>query len=124
MPEYEVTPPPTRLGDRVQIRSAFTTDQGEVVRFMTQPEYWLDGEWKPVVRYDHNQEAPGGHNVAEEGLHLEIYREGVKIDARDITGPIQPAEGFNYAEDDLRENAEEYIKRFERWHDIRNGSSL
>jgi hypothetical protein len=124
MVEYEVTPPPDRLADRVQIRTAFTTEQGDVVRFLVQLEYWLDGEWKPVVRYDHDAEAAGGHDISDEGLHMDVYREGEKVDMKDITGPIKPAEGFNYAEEDLRENAEQYIKRFERWHDIRNGSNL
>lgn len=41
-----------------------------------------------------------------------------------VAGPIPAADGFDYAEEDLQENAEEYIKRFERWHDIRNGSDL
>jgi hypothetical protein len=30
----------------------------------------------------------------------------------------------NYAEDDLVENAERYTKRFEQWHDIKNGAAL
>ena len=54
MPTYDVTPPPRRLADRVQLRSAFTTDAGDVTRFVVQLEYWLDGEWQPVVRYDHD----------------------------------------------------------------------
>jgi len=124
MPDYNVTPPPDRLADRVQLRTAFTTEKGEVVRFLVQLEYWLDGDWQPVVRYDHDREAPGGHDIAEEGLHMDVYRNGEKVDAKDVSGPISPAEGLNHAEDDLRENVERYIKRFERWHDIRNGSDL
>jgi hypothetical protein len=50
---YDVQPPPDRLGDRVQLRTAFTTDAGDVVRFVVQPEYRLDGDWHDVVRYDH-----------------------------------------------------------------------
>jgi len=122
--DYDVTPPPDRIADRVQIRTAFTTEHGEVVRFVVQLEYWLNGEWKPVVRYDHDQEAPGSHDVSEEGLHTDIYRDGEKVDAKDVTGPIQPADAFNYAEEDLRENVKRYIKRFEKWHDVRNGSDL
>jgi hypothetical protein len=124
MTEYEVTPPPDRLGDRVQIRTAFTTERGEVIRFMTQLEYWLDGEWKTVVRYDHDKETDGGHDVSEDGLHVDVYRAGEKVEARTVTGPIPPESGFNYAEEDLRENTERYIKRFERWHDITNANSL
>lgn len=124
MTDYDITPPPDRIADRVQIRTAFTTDQGEVVRFVVQLEYWLNGEWQPVVRYDHDRTVSGGHDVSKEGLHVDIYRGGEKVDTKDVTGPIQPADAFDYAEEDLRENVERYIKRFETWHDVRNGSSL
>ena len=43
MTDYEVTPPPDRLADRVQLRTAFSTERGEVTRFMIQLEYWLGG---------------------------------------------------------------------------------
>lgn len=124
MPNYEVTPPPDRIADRVQIRSGFTTERGEVIRFMVQLEYWYEGNWTPVVRYDHDRYAEGGHDITEEGLHMDIYRNGEKVDVKDVSGAIPAAEGFDYAEDDLRENIQQYIKRFEQWHDIRNGSDL
>ena len=123
MPDYEVTPPPTRLADRVQLRTAFTTEQGEVTQFMVQLEYWVGGEWRAVVRYDHDEDAEMGHDVTEEGLHRDVYRHGAKL-AEQVTPPIPADEGFDYAEDDLRENVENYVKRFERWHDIRNGTDL
>lgn len=73
MMEYEVAPPPTRLAEGVQIRLGFTSDRGDVVRFVAQLEYWLDGDWCAVVRYDHDREAVGGHNVEVEGLHRDVY---------------------------------------------------
>lgn len=57
MPEYDVTPPPDRLADRVQLRTAFSTERGCVTRFVVQLEYWLGGEWSVVVRYDHESSA-------------------------------------------------------------------
>ena len=124
MTEYEVTPPPDRLTDRVQIRTAFTTERGSVLRFVVQLEYWLGGEWKPVVRYDHDSEADRGHDITDEGIHVDIYRDGEKVDVKEVSGPIPATEGFDYAEEDLRENVQQYIKRFERWHDIRERSNL
>ena len=91
---------------------------------MVQLEYWHSGDWKPVVRYDHDRDAEDGHDIAAEGLHMDIYRNGEKVNVKDITGPIPPADGFDYAEDDLRENIQQYIKRFEQWRDINNGSNL
>lgn len=78
MTEYDVTPPPDRLSDHVQIRTAFCTDRGEVTQFLVQLEYWHDGDWREIVRYDHDRNAPGGHDVTEEGLHRDVYREGKK----------------------------------------------
>jgi hypothetical protein len=69
MTDYEVTPPPDRLADRVQLRTAFSTERGEVTRFMIQLEYWLEGDWREVVRYDHDRDTAGGHDITEEGLH-------------------------------------------------------
>ena len=124
MTDYETTPPPDRLADTVQLRTAFSVEQGDIIRFMIQLEYWLDGEWQPVVRYDHNEDPNIGHDIAEEGLHMDIYRDSGKYRVEDITGPIPAADGFDYAEDDLRENVQEYIKRFEKWHGIRDRSNL
>jgi len=124
MTSYETTPPPDRLADRVQLRTAFTVEAGAVVRFMVQLEYWLEGDWQPVVRYDHDEDPTIGHDITEEGLHMDVYRDGEKEFVEDVTGPIPAAEGFDYAEEDLRENVQQYIKRFETWHGVRNGSSL
>jgi hypothetical protein len=122
--EYERTPPPTRLADRVQLRTAFSTEKGTVTKFVTQLEYWYNGDWVEVIRYDHDQNAKGGHDITEEGLHRDVYRDGEKVDVVQVTPAISADNGFNAAEDDLKEHAQEYIERFERWHDIRNGSSL
>ena len=71
MKDYEVTPPPNRLADRVQLRTAFSTERGTVTKFVVQLEYWLEGDWREVVRYDHDRDAPSGHDITEEGLHRE-----------------------------------------------------
>ena len=124
MTGYEVTPPPDRLADRVQLRTAFSTDRGEVTEFMIQLEYWLDGDWREVVRYDYDREAPGGHDVTEEGLHRDIYRDDEKCRSEEVSPPIPASEAFDHAEEDLRENAERFIKRFEKWHGVTDRSDL
>ena len=118
MADYDITPPPDRLTDRVQLRTAFTAERGEVRRFVTQLEFWLDDEWTEVVRYDHDRDAEGGHDVTEEGLHRDIYRDGEKHDVKRVTGPIPANEAFSYAEEDLYENAERYVTRFKQWHGV------
>lgn len=118
MTEYGVTPPPERLADRVQLRTAFSTERGEVTRFLIQLEYWLDGDWREVVRYDHHRDAPGGHDVTEEGLHRDVYRDGEKYRTEDVSPSIPANEGFDHAEEDLRENVQRFIKRHEQWHGV------
>lgn len=124
MSDYEVAPPPDRLADRVQLRTAFSTERGRVTRFMIQLEYWLNGDWREVARYDHDEAAPGGHDVTEDGVHRDVYRYGEKHRTEDVSPPIPANEAFDYAEEDLRENVERFIKRFEKWHGVTDRSDL
>ncbi|QZA87874.1 hypothetical protein K0C01_08695 [Salinarchaeum sp. IM2453] len=55
-------------------------------------------DWREVVRYDHDQDAPGGHDITEEGLHIDIYRDGEKYRVEQVIGPIPVNEGFNAAD--------------------------
>lgn len=122
MTGYDMTPPPDRLADRVQLRTAFTVETGDVVRFMVQLEYWLRGDWREVVRYDHDRDGP--HDITEDGLHMDVYRGGEKLRTEQVSPPLPANEGFNAAEDDLQENAERYVKRFERWHRVNERNDL
>jgi hypothetical protein len=122
MAEYDITPVPNRLAEAVQLRIAFSKERGTITRFMVQLEYWLDSDWREIVRYDHARDAPGGHDITEEGLHRDVFRDGEKVETVQVSGPIPANEGFNYAEDDLRKDAEHYTKRFEQWHDIKKRS--
>jgi len=124
MSEYDIAPPPTRLAKQVQLRLGFSKDRGTVTKFMVQLEYWLDGEWQTVVRYDHDHAAEGGHDVTEEGLHRDIYREGAKIRSEEVTGPLPANKAFEYAEEDLKERVERYVRRFEKWHGVKERSDL
>lgn len=124
MSQYDVTPPPELLASRVRLRTGFTTTRGEVTAFLVQLEYRLDGDWAVVVRYDHHSEARMGHDVTKEGLHRDVYRDGEKSFVERVTGPTPAKEGLDFAEEDLRENAQRYIKRFEKWHGIRNRTDL
>jgi hypothetical protein len=119
-----VTPSPDRLAERVQVPTAFSTERGEVSRFVIQREYWLDGDWREVVRYDHDRDAPGGHDVTNEGLHRDVYRDGEKYRTEAVSPPIPANEAFDHAEEDLRENVERVIKRSERWHGVTDRSDL
>ena len=67
---------------------------------------------------------PGGHDITEDGLHREIYRDGEKLRSEEVAPPIPANDGFDAAEEDLRENVGGLIKRFEKWHGVKDRSGL
>lgn len=116
--EYE-----RELPGPLQVRVALSTERGDVTRFMVQLEYRHEGAWREVVRYDHDPEGPDemAHDVTEEGLHMDIYRDGEKHATEFIAGPLPAAVALDLAEDHLAKNLERFVRRFESWHGIRRG---
>lgn len=84
------------------------------------PSRDIHGDWRVIVRYDHDREAPGGHDVTDAGLPPppDIDRDGYEVRTERVTGPIPANDGFDAAEEGFLANAQRYVRRFERWHDI------
>ncbi len=101
-----------------QIRVGTTVEQGTVTKFVRQLEYRVGDDVCEVVRYDHDPEAEGGHDVIEEGLHMDVYRNGEKVKTEQLAPPESAARALTRAEGHLAEHAERYIERFERWHSL------
>lgn len=65
--------PQTRIDVRMDI-----AEEGNVEWFVVQllhnvEPYHADGEdWREVARFDHNPDAVDGHDVVEEGLHMDL----------------------------------------------------
>lgn len=113
----------TRAHRRARRRLGIDVERGQVKRFVVQLECLINpeaDEWAVVVRYDHDAEgsAEATHDVTEDGLHIDIYRDGEKIDSHELTPPLPANDALNAAEEHLAEHLEEYIRRFERWHGI------
>lgn len=107
---------------RIRRRIGFDTERGQVVRFVVQLEYAHSDGWHEVVRYDHDGtgENEFAHNVTEDGLHIDIFRDGEK-DATEYIAPPQPAAiALDRAEDHLAKNLKRFIRRYEQWHGISN----
>lgn len=109
----------TPLTYRVRRRIGYSTDHGEIRRFVVQLEYQLDGQWATVVRFDHDPAGELGHDVTTEGVHMDVYRNGEKVRSEEVFPPMPADEALTFAEEHLSEHAERYIKRFEQWHGIR-----
>lgn len=56
--------------------------------------------------------------MTEEGVHRDVYRDGEKVRTQVVSPPISATDAFDYAEDDLDEHVQLFVRRFERWHDI------
>lgn len=112
---------PTTVRPDVRRRFGYSHDRGEVTRFVVQLEYRLDDEWTPIVRYDHDAATDhGGHDVTEEGLHIDIYRNGEKAEQEYLAPPMPAGVALDFAEGHLEENLERFIERFEQWHGIKS----
>lgn len=108
------------LSGPVQVRVGLDRERGTVTRFVVQLEYHRAGEWEPVVRYDHDGRGKSerSHDVTEEGLHIDIYRDGEKHATEYIVPTHSGAEGLNRVEDHLAENLQRFINRYEQWHGL------
>lgn len=107
-----------------RIRRIIETDEGTVSRFVVQLEYDAAADegsvssWRVVARFDHDAASAGGHDVSEEGLHLDVYRDGERYARARGFPRLPPGTAMRYAEDYLRQHAERLLVRFERWHDL------
>lgn len=69
----EVLDPRTRIDVRIGV-----SGDNEVEWFVVQllynvkPYYADEDDWREVARFDHNPDAQDGHDVVEEGLHMDL----------------------------------------------------
>ena len=109
-----------------RIRREVETSQGVVTRFVYQLEYDVAAtpagthkpDWQPVARFDHNTDDTQGHDIRDEGLHLDIYKDGEKHQVKTGFPTVESSSAPDYCERWLRTNAADLLERFERWHGL------
>lgn len=101
-----------------RLRFELDTDQGKVRQFVVQLEYCLDDEWEPVVRFDHDPQAEQGHDIREEGVHLDVYRDGEKYRVERGFPPVPLSHAPRYRKSYVEDHAGRLLERFEEWHDL------
>lgn len=107
-----------------QLRVEIGLTRGDVEWFRVQLEYnfepepYSDNDWQQVAGFDHHPNVDWGHDIREERLHLDIYRNGRKEKVARGFPEVAVNEAPRYCERFLRENADELLDQFERWHDI------
>ena len=106
-----------------RLRVEIDKERGTPTRFVVQLERRVAGEWAAVVRFDHDPENPMGHDITEEGLHMDVYRDGEKVDVVNSFPPVRLSDAPAYCLAYLEEHAGTLLRRFEQWHDLNQGPS-
>lgn len=112
-----------------RIRREISTDRGKVTRFVIQLEYdetasyggTEQSVWQTVARFDHAPGGPHGHDITDEGLHLDLYRDGERYERSWSFPPIPLAKAPRWCEKWLEENCDQLVERYEQWHEITDG---
>jgi hypothetical protein len=90
------------LGEGARERHCHEARRGTVVSFVVQLEVELRGAWVPVIRYD----------MAHGRAHIDLYE--TPTQKRKQFLELSPTEALTLAEEDLKENWEEYQAEFLR----------
>lgn len=109
-----------------RVRREIRTEAGDVSRFVVQLEYdvnaTLDGrgdpDWRVVARFDHDPDEGRGHDVTEEGLHIDVYRNGGKYRQVWDFPEVELNDAPRYWREYLRTHGDWLLDRFEKWHGI------
>lgn len=86
-----------------------------------QLEYRLADDWVEIVRSDHDEASTHRHDVTEDGVHPDVFRDGAEVRSAEIFPPMPPNEALTFVEDRIAEHGERYVKRFEARHGITTG---
>ena len=101
-----------------RLRVVIDIERGLPTLFVVQLEYQVDGEWEPVVRFDHNSANQFGHDITEEGLHMDIYRDGENRYVKTDFPTVPLSDAPKYAESYIRGQADQLLRRYEQWHNL------
>jgi hypothetical protein len=110
-----------------RIRRELEKEHGEILRFVTQLEYDVEAtpsgqnepDWRPVARFDHTKDSELGHDITEEGLHMDVFKNGEKHRVVRNFEHVPLEDAPRFCEQVLEQNADALLERFERWHDLR-----
>ena len=101
-----------------RLRVEIVKEAGVPKRFVVQLERRVDDDWREVVRFDHDPENPMGHDITEEGLHMDVYKFGEKARVKDNFPPVSLTRAPRYCIAYIKQHADTLLGRFEKWHDL------
>lgn len=94
----------TNLDQDIQLRVRFTRDRNRITSFVVQLEYFVDGKWYPIIRYD----------TTHQFAHCDILRPDGSQEKQPM--PVSDYnEALTYAQKDILANYRRYCERFRGW---------
>jgi len=84
-----------RTHSKCQLTVGIDVHAGDVVRFVVRLHYPLSRastQWETIARFDHNA-GVGGHDIYDEGLHIDVKPPSGKQKIHPTHGPIPRAGG-------------------------------
>jgi hypothetical protein len=90
---------------RGEIQYGVTSEGGDVVAFVVQLRCWVGAGTELVVQFDHTPEEGSGHDVEREGVYMDVFRDGEKVDESTVAdtgfdshpGPVVADIALEYA---------------------------
>lgn len=108
----------------VTIHVEYGRENGRIVYFVVVLYYYVtgvpgDGEPSAVIAFDHDERGKRTpHDVRDEGLHMDVYRDTETVAVVSDFPPVYSAEdALSTPIRHTKTNAATYVGRFERWHD-------
>lgn len=108
---------------RGEIHYGVTTDSGEVASFVVQLRCWVGTGTELVAQFDHTPAYGAGHDVEREGIPMDVFRDGAKVDESTVAdagfdahpGPLMADVAVEYALTYLERENERLIERYLAW---------
>jgi len=69
-------------------------------------------DWRQVARFDHHPDSAWGHDVEAERLHLDLYRDGQKVDVQRGFPPVSAENAPAYCERFFEKRAGNLLERY------------
>lgn len=101
------------------LTAGFDQEQGHIPRFLVLLHYQSETnpvQWDEIARMDHNETAPLGHDVYQEGLHVDVSRrhgETLHLQAPHTALPANRGEAIRGCVDYFKQQAGYFIDVYE-----------
>jgi len=107
----------------VRRRTVIEASQGQISAFCIQlefnhgPGFNEEDDWKYIARFDHKPANKTGHDIRNEGLHMDLRDpNGDDREYRNFP-PVPLLEAPDYAEEHFDEKYIEICERYLEWHE-------